>query len=84
MWQIFVKLRKKIWLPRKYRKEKKERASSIEYPPPIELLKKSDEARSAFLKAERESDTLMVSYWNGATEVIDWIINYGEANEKGA
>ena len=82
MWTKFIQVRKKTWLPMKFWFERKKKASQIEYPSTLIFLEKSDEVRNKLLRAEREGDTSKIEYWKGATEIIDWIMSYGETNEK--
>lgn len=83
MWKSLIKLRKNTWLPLKFFFERKKQAKGILYPPTIKLLNKADEIRDLLLKAERELDVEKIEYWKGSMAIIDWLVSYGDTDEKG-
>lgn len=82
MWTTFIRLRKKAYLPFKFWMERNIHVSRLKFPPMLLFIEKSDEIRTELLRAEREGDTSKINHYKGATEIINWIMAYGETNEK--
>jgi len=78
---MFVKLRKKIWLPIKYYLIQRGEEKNTLLRPVKEVLKAKKVAEEKLLEAQRLDQTADIGFYKGQLQIINWI-TYGNTEDQ--
>ena len=77
-----IYLRKKVLLPLRWRKERKQIADGVEYPPALVLVEMREQLLKDVVTAKSRNNYKKSYKLQGKIDLIDWLIAYGSSTQK--